>query len=117
MTLFCLCENSVRNENTGISVGIKDKIHPFFYNDSLFDDWIFPSAHVCDTQNGIIVTMFPGGHDDYTCTYLPDTVWAIFKYNLFRPDTFICFSDTCWALNDTFFYSLVNYFNDKWIYI
>ena len=53
-----------------------------WFEDSLFENWIIPSAHVCDTQNGIVVTLFPGGANDYTCTELPDTFWGIIDYSV-----------------------------------
>lgn len=83
-----------------------------WFEDSLFENWIKPSAHVCDTQNGIIVTLFPGGANDYTCTDLPDTFWGIIDYNVFKDDSLICFNDTCWSINDTNFISIEEYLED-----
>jgi len=86
--LFCSYNNPVE---TGIlpTIIINVNYRIMWYEDSLFENWILPSAHVCDTQNGIIVTLFPGGSNDYTCTYLPDTFWGIIDYSTFKDDSLI----------------------------
>ncbi len=106
--LFCSYNNP---EEPGISpiLIINVNCRVMWYEDSLFENWILPSAHVCDTQNGIIVTLFPGGANDYTCTDLPDTFWGILDYSFFKDDSLICFDDTCWSINDTNFRCMVEY--------
>lgn len=109
--LFCSYKNPLEVSFFPILI-FHDNFRIMWYEDSLFENWILPSAHVCDTQNGIIVTLFPGGSNDYTCTDLPDTFWGIIDYTVFKDDSLICFDDTCWAINDTHFYCMDEYLDD-----
>lgn len=113
LTFFLLFCNNSPTVNDSVSVvpviTIQSFARPYWFRDSCFVDFIYPSVFNCDS--GDFCAFISTGALDYTCTVFPsDTFWGIIEYDMASPDTVICFSDTAKVLNDTFFYFLKDYF-------